>query len=186
MIYPMENAKEKTTPCLLVRAVWQNLLTVVVALNRKGELTMKKLFFILAVLSFLPFTANAKNTFNDNDAFVIAKVVKLGRGSTNSFYSSNSLAGNSSGKSELLKTCDKNCASCNTQNGVCGHCKSGYYLKNNVCVTCPGNATCSNGIAFVCNNKYYKLDDSCVAICTNVKCISGTSSKANDNSCCCE
>ncbi len=146
---------------------------------------MKKLFFILAVLSFLPFKATADNVFDNNNSFVIARAVKLGRSASKSIYSSANLNNSGAGKSELAKTCDKNCADCNTLNGVCGHCKSGYYLKNNVCVTCPDNATCSNGIAFVCNNKYYASGDSCVAICTNVKCISGTTPTIKDYSCCC-
>ena len=147
---------------------------------------MKKLFLILAVLSFLPFKATANSVSDNNNSFVIARAVKLGRSTSKSIYSSANLNNSGAGKAELAKTCDENCVSCNTQNGVCGHCKSGYYLKNNVCVTCPGNATCFNGIAFVCNNKYYASGDSCVAICTNVKCISGTTPKANNNSCCCE
>ncbi len=146
---------------------------------------MKKLLFILAVLSFLPFKATADNVFDNNNSFLIAKAVKLGRGSTNGFYSSSSLANNSVAKTELLENCDRNCVSCNTQNGVCGHCKAGCFLKNNVCVFCSGNATCSNGIALVCNNKYYKSGDTCIGVCTNVKCISGTSPTIKDYSCCC-
>lgn len=146
---------------------------------------MKKLFFILAVLSFLPFKATANSVFDNNHSFVIAKAVKLGRSASKNIYSSSNLNNSGAGKSELAKTCDKNCADCNTLNGVCGHCKSGYYLKNNVCVTCPDNATCSNGIAFMCNNKYYKVNDVCLSICSNINCSSGTSPQAEANSCCC-
>ena len=145
---------------------------------------MKKLAFIFAMLTFLPFIARAEIVLNETDAFTVAKAVKLGRGSSVGAYSSGTF-GNSGSGAKLAKDCDKNCASCDTGTGTCSACKSGYYLTNNACSTCPANATCSNGIAFICNDKYYKSSDKCVGICTGVSCISGTSAKAENNSCCC-
>lgn len=145
---------------------------------------MKKMIFIFAILAFLPLTSHAENILNETGAFTIAKAVKLGRGSGVSAYSSGKL-NNSGGQTNLAKDCDKSCASCDRGTGKCSACKSGYYLTNNTCLTCPANATCSNGIAFICNDKYYKSGDSCVTICTNVSCSSGTSPTPTNNSCCC-
>lgn len=145
---------------------------------------MKKLIFIFALLAFLPLNVHAENIFNETDAFTVAKAVKLGRGTNGNTYSSGTLDRSGSG-AELLKSCDKNCRSCNEETGTCSVCKSGYYLKNNACSACPANAACSNGIAFICNDRYYKSADKCASICTNVSCTAGTTPQAQANSCCC-
>ena len=93
---------------------------------------MKKLAFIFAMLTFLPFIARAENVLNKTDAFTVAKAVKLGRGSSVGAYSSGTF-GNSGSGTKLAKDCDKNCASCDTGTGTCYACKSGYYLTKNAC-----------------------------------------------------
>ena len=48
-------------------------------------------------------------------------------------------------------------------------CNANYYKSNNLCVTCPANATCSGGTAsFVCKTGYQKNDDgtACVPKCS--------------------
>ena len=153
---------------------------------------MKKLFLFAAFSALLPFALQAEEIFQNSSAFYVAKVVKLGRGDASATYFSGSLKDPSSsvGHAELLEECDDNCRenSCNRQNGVCSACKSGYYLKNNICLTCPENASCSNGVTFICNNSYYKASSSassCSPICANVSCAAGTSPTASANSCCC-
>ena len=152
---------------------------------------MKKLFLFAAFSALLPFALQAEEIFQNSSAFYVAKVVKLGRSSSSAFSAgSNIFNTGSMGHAELLEECDDNCRenSCNRQNGVCSACKSGYYLKNNICLTCPENASCSNGVTFICNNSYYKASSSassCSPICANVSCAAGTSPTASANSCCC-
>lgn len=145
---------------------------------------MKKATFILILLFVFALSTPAKSIFNDKEAFSITKAVKLGRSKLgNSFYSLPS--GNKNNvKTEQLKQCDKNCNSCDTKTGICSYCKSGYYLKNNICENCPSNASCSNGIAFTCNDYYYQNNDSCVDICTNVSCANGSPSRSKISCCC--
>ena len=137
---------------------------------------MKKLLLTFIPLSLLSFVVHAQTPLIDKEAFTIARAVKLGRGSgTEDFFLSTL---NSFSSAELDKSsekyCDENCRNCNKETGICSFCTSGYYLKDNMCLLCPDNASCSNGEVFVCNNKYYKYENSCISICSNVKCITGT------------
>ena len=152
---------------------------------------MKKLILFAAFSALLPFALQAEEIFQNSSAFYVAKAVKLGRSSSSAFAAgSNVFNTGSTGHAELLKECDDNCLenSCNRKNGVCGACKSGYYLRGNTCVPCPANASCANGVTFICNNNYYKASSSassCSAICANVSCSAGTSPTSSANSCCC-
>ena len=70
------------------------------------------------------------------------------------------------GKNELIKNCDQNCENCDTSTGTCLSCKNGMFLNNNssnnVCMSCPANATC-NGVSLACKAGYYKNANSCSA-----------------------
>lgn len=145
---------------------------------------MKKMMFIFTMLVFLPLTSHAENILNETGAFTIAKAVKLGRGSSVSAYSSGKF-GNSGSGTKLAKSCVRNCASCNQETQECSVCRSGYYLTNGTCSSCPANATCLNGIAFICNDEYYQSSNQCVSICTGVRCVSGTTATPTNNRCCC-
>ena len=148
---------------------------------------MNKLFVILALLAFMPADAHAKSYVDDNGAFVLAKAVKLGRGSAYSVAADAKINGSGAGGTiNTDKSCDSHCADCNTSTGNCNSCAEGYYLKNGKCRSCPANATCSNGETFICKDYYYKSGDSCPAICSGVSCKSGYKTAAATDSCCCE
>lgn len=148
---------------------------------------MNKLFFILALGVFMPAELCAQNYIDDNGAFVLAKAVKLGRGSAYSVAADAKINGSGAGGTiNTDKTCDSHCADCNTSTGNCNSCAEGYYLKNGKCGSCPANATCSNGETFICKDYYYKSGDSCQAICSGVSCKSGYKTAAATDSCCCE
>lgn len=148
---------------------------------------MNKLFFILALGVFMPAKLCAQNYIDDNGAFVLAKAVKLGRGSAYSVAADAKINGSGAGGTiNTDKTCDSHCADCNTSTGNCNSCAEGYYLKNGKCGSCPANATCSNGETFICKDYYYKSGDSCQAICSGVSCKSGYKTAAATDSCCCE
>lgn len=148
---------------------------------------MNKLFIILALLAFAPANIRAESYIDDGSAFVIAKAVKLGRGSAYSVAADAKINGNGGGGTlNTEKTCDSHCADCNTSTGNCNSCADGYYLKNGKCVSCPSNATCSNGDTFICKDYYYKSGDSCLAVCSGVTCKTGYKTAASADGCCCE
>ena len=134
---------------------------------------MNKLFIILALLAFAPANVRAESYIDDGSAFVIAKAVKLGRGSAYSVAADAKINNGGGGTLNTEKTCDSHCADCNTSTGNCNSCADGYYLKNGKCVSCPSNATCSNGDTFICKDYYYKSGDSCLAVCSGVTCKTG-------------
>ena len=147
---------------------------------------MNKLFIILSLLAFAPANVRAESYIDDGSAFVIAKAVKLGRGSAYSVAADAKINNGGGGTLNTEKTCDSHCADCNTSTGNCNSCADGYYLKNGKCVSCPSNATCSNGDTFICKDYYYKSGDSCLAVCSGVTCKTGYKTAASADSCCCE
>ena len=144
---------------------------------------MKKYLLMVFVLCCFSFPVSAAKIFSDTDGFIIAKAVKLGRGRAYSIDGTSTL---NSGKTELSKNCDKNCADCNTDTGTCSACKSGYYLLNGSCKTCPANATCDGGNDYVCYSQYRKTSSGWLGICSGVTCKSGFTAVAHASSCCCE
>lgn len=142
---------------------------------------MKKLMFIFTMLVFLPLTSHAEQPLKNNEAFIVAKAVKLGRGNAYSTVGLNSLRPETS----LAKDCDPNCLSCDETTGVCSKCKSDRYLKNNLCMVCPDNAVCYGDSSFSCNDEYYQSSNQCISICTGVRCVSGTTATPTNNRCCC-
>ncbi len=145
---------------------------------------MKKIYSLLFLVFLLtPVVLKAESYLHQKDSFLIAKAVKLGRTRLNPSYSNSSLAGES--EIALSKECSQNCKSCNTLNGICSACETGYYLENNKCVTCPSNALCNNGISFICNNFYYKSGSKCVGICIGVSCLNGYTPTPSSAKCCC-
>ncbi len=102
---------------------------------------MKKYLFILAGLLYLLGQGEAE-----------ARAVKLGRSTgsgTASGYQQVFDGGTSGGTHATF--CPANCASCDGSS--CSRCKSGYFLRDGSCVSCPSNASC-DGINAVCNNGY--------------------------------
>ena len=117
------------------------------------------LFFYCALAA----PARAENTLLSNNGFVIAKAVKLGRKDVNQNTDWTNV---NTGKNELIKNCNQNCENCDTSTGTCFSCKNGMFLNNNssnnVCMSCPANATC-NGVSLACKAGYYKNANSCSA-----------------------
>ncbi len=145
---------------------------------------MKKLFLFFILAGFFPLAIQAEQILQSSESFMTAKVVKLGRGSVNTGYSSINL---SAEYTELLEECDDNCleSSCNRQTGVCSACKPGRYLKNNLCLACPDNATCSGNSSFKCNASYRKAGETCLGLCSGVSCKSGFTATVKSDQCCC-
>ncbi len=151
---------------------------------------------ILTLFSFVLFTSavQANMSFDDTQSFQMARVVKIGR--SNAELSTDSTALSSSGgytensEVDYVQCGVANCKTCNFSTHNCTMCESGYYLSNNVCVSCPSNATCSDGKVYSCNNLYYDTTSgtsgTCTAICTNVTCVSGATKKAYNTYCACE
>lgn len=137
------------------------------------------LFFILAC--FFPLAAQAEQPLKNNEAFVVAKAVKLGRGNAYSTGGLNSLRPETS----LAKDCDPNCLSCDQTTGVCSKCKSGRYLKNNLCMVCPDNAVCPGDSSFSCDTSYRKAGETCLGMCSDVSCKTGFSTVIKSDRCCC-
>ena len=151
---------------------------------------MKKiLFYFVFLCSFVPLASQAEKFLNLNESFTVARAVKLGRSSA---VSSQTIAIQNTGTISMLKECDPNCANCNKVSGVCNSCTSNRYLSNNLCLFCPGNATC-NGVSFSCRAGYYKNGQSCSRCSANTystggatyctSCPSGSFSNAGASSC---
>jgi len=100
---------------------------------------MKKYLFILAGLLCLLGQGEAE-----------ARAVKLGRGTSSGTASGHQFQPANSGFGGPT-FCPANCTSCNGSS--CSRCKSGYFLRDGSCVSCPSNASC-DGINAVCNNGY--------------------------------
>ena len=149
---------------------------------------MKKLFVFLTLMAFMPLNVKAEVRFDDTNAFRIAKAVKLGRSETASGAADVFINTGNSGLAEIDKgkDCSANCTTCDRTTGTCKVCKTGYYLKNGSCASCPSNASCSNGETFICNDYYRSSGDSCVDICNGVSCNSGYTTVSGTNTCCCE
>ncbi len=129
---------------------------------------MKKFLLFLLFCCFVPPTAHANDSvFNSNAAFSLAKVVKLGRGSSYSVQAAQEVAGNDV-SAEIINPCDEHCTKCDLRTAVCSQCSEGRYLSNNLCPLCStipvSNATCSacsqsgKCTAATCKSGYYKLN----------------------------
>lgn len=124
---------------------------------------MKKIFTYLAVLlSVFSFNTNAESTeplFSQSGSFLLAKAVKLGRGSSVSTLDGSKFVGS------RIKTpeCSENCLNCNSLTGKCDTCESGYYLSSaGNCLPCSISdcAECdAMGYCAVCEDGYSLTDD---------------------------
>ena len=121
---------------------------------------MKKIFACLAVLtvfgSFDAVAENQKPMLDQDNSFVIAKAVKLGRGNSTAYATGTNL--NTGGSSKIAKECDSSCSKCDTTTGKCLSCPSGKRL----------------------------LDSKCVDYCYEVYCASGYTTETTSNGCCCK
>lgn len=138
---------------------------------------MKK-YLLVIFISFLPFSVIAESKKTED--FMVAKAVKLGRGKAYSISVGQEINTLKSGKD-----CHEKCKICDGTTGLCSACDNGYYLQNNICISCPANAVCEDGQEYVCKNTFYKNGDECIDICSNIKCIDGISPVVSDDRCCC-
>lgn len=145
---------------------------------------MKKYIYILAVICFFPLTVQAVGIFDETQEFFVARATKLGRSDQNGFGAISRVAGPA--EIEQFVDCDINCTSCNNKTGTCSRCAPGRYLKDNLCIACPSNASCGGGSEYSCNSYYRKVSSECISICFGVSCKSGTSPVSKTASCCCE
>lgn len=128
---------------------------------------MKKIFTYLAVLlSVFSFNTNAESTeplFSQSGSFLLAKAVKLGRGSSVSTLDGSKFVGS------RIKTpeCSENCLNCNSLTGKCDTCESGYYLSSaGNCLPCSVSdcAECdAMGYCAVCEDGYSLENGECIA-----------------------
>jgi hypothetical protein len=94
---------------------------------------MRIIVFILSILVFHPFEAEAETVFNDTQSFQIAKAVKLGRGKGNNDTTSASRrASRGGGKSDGSQNQYDSCA-------------SEFYLSNGACIKICDGTTCKAG-----------------------------------------
>lgn len=139
--------------------------------------------FLLGILTLtFPLKTTAQNISPQQNTFILAKAVKLGRGKAYSIVSTTEL---NLSKINLDKSCCQQCADCNKKTGQCLACNQDYYLNNGQCVSCPQNASCNNGISFICQDNYYKVHETCAAICNQVVCQTGYKTSSQTNGCCC-
>ena len=134
---------------------------------------------ILIIFSCLLSISATAGSLGENP-IILAKAVKLGRGNA---YSVTAHAKISAWETGI--DCHDQCKSCDTTTGTCSVCNTGYYLQNNICITCPANAQCDNGLDYVCANTFYKSRDECINICSNITCVDGTLPVASADKCCC-
>ena len=125
-------------------------------------------------------TAEA-SVFADQESFVIAKAVKLGRGSSSAFSGQQTIAPPAQGTKVKLYECETN-EECPTDKKCMG------YKCVDVCTQPTGN-----GISYarICAGKKCILDPDtphafkCVDSCYNISCKSGYTTELTSNGCCC-
>ena len=135
---------------------------------------LRYFFFLLFTGSFAFWTepVNAAGIFNDSDSFVLARAVKLGRGSAaaSSAYSDYNNPGSIGGSAsntcytgtynagkDGCKACDEamtGCKACDSKT-KCTACKDGYKLVNNKCEYIPTQSDKDTDCIRYCGEGFY-------------------------------
>ncbi|MBQ8346698.1 MAG: hypothetical protein IJY17_03780 [Alphaproteobacteria bacterium] len=158
---------------------------------------MKKYFLMLAAFLAVPSVGFAETVFNDADSFVVAKAVKLGRGT--SIYASGTSAISTNQGQNTATVDDGSCtASSECEKGEkCSDKKCVKCADGETCDTCPDNYVgngkggcrlqCTKGQANceLCTTGQVYDGTKCRMPCDGVTCPTGTSCRNGTTSACC-
>ena len=101
---------------------------------------MKKLFIYFLLALAVPVTADAAETFSQDESFVLARATKLGRTNVPMFRRVKQISS--------ITTCPKTCKECDDA-GNCIECRTGYGIVGSAgataCSRCPTGCTACSG-----------------------------------------